>query len=265
MAHKVLVGGTAYDLTGGKTLIGGTEYLITKGRTLIGGTGYDISFVKATFDDLMADATLITSAGRDSSSSRTIRITLNSSTPNGVYYLFALTWAGFDTSPLNSRATIYKVEWTGDDATLTQLKYSDSANGNYLQIYKQISTYSVSLYLSIDGTQSSQYFGGTIQLLQFPSYPPSVCDKTLSGIGLNGVSGRNSSTSQGVSAAYTGTERWLVSWDGNLAYNSPLGTVIYGNYATNPSLLYLSSSYAAISTNGTSAASVYSGAIHSIT
>lgn len=44
MAHKALIGGTGYSITGGRTLIGGTGYVINKGRTLIGGTGYDITF-----------------------------------------------------------------------------------------------------------------------------------------------------------------------------------------------------------------------------
>lgn len=44
MAHKTLINGTSYDISGGKTLIGGTAYKITGGRTLIGGTAYAISF-----------------------------------------------------------------------------------------------------------------------------------------------------------------------------------------------------------------------------
>lgn len=44
MAHKTLIGGTAYDVKGGRTLIGGTGYNIKGGRTLLGGTGYNISF-----------------------------------------------------------------------------------------------------------------------------------------------------------------------------------------------------------------------------
>lgn len=44
MAHKTLIGGTAYEIAGGKSLIGGTAYSKAKGRTLVGGTGYDISF-----------------------------------------------------------------------------------------------------------------------------------------------------------------------------------------------------------------------------
>lgn len=44
MAHKILIGGTAYDIKGGKCLVNGTSYDIKKGRTLINGTGEDIVF-----------------------------------------------------------------------------------------------------------------------------------------------------------------------------------------------------------------------------
>lgn len=48
MAHKTLIGGTAYEIKGGRTLVGGTGYDIKSGRTLVGGTGYDVSLF--TFD-----------------------------------------------------------------------------------------------------------------------------------------------------------------------------------------------------------------------
>lgn len=44
MAHKTLIGGTAYEITGGKTLVNGTAYSIDKGKTLVGGTAYEIGF-----------------------------------------------------------------------------------------------------------------------------------------------------------------------------------------------------------------------------
>ena len=46
MAHKTLISGTAYDITGGKTLVSGTSYSVKNGKVLIGGTAYDISFKK---------------------------------------------------------------------------------------------------------------------------------------------------------------------------------------------------------------------------
>ena len=44
MAHKTLIGGTAYEIKGGRDLIGGTGYSEKKGRVLVNGTGYDIPF-----------------------------------------------------------------------------------------------------------------------------------------------------------------------------------------------------------------------------
>lgn len=44
MAHKTLIGGTAYEISGGKTLVGGTAYSIDKGKTLVGGTAYEVGF-----------------------------------------------------------------------------------------------------------------------------------------------------------------------------------------------------------------------------
>ena len=44
MAHKTLVGDTAYEVKSGRCLVDGTAYSIQKGRTLVDGTGYDVAF-----------------------------------------------------------------------------------------------------------------------------------------------------------------------------------------------------------------------------
>lgn len=44
MAHRTLVEGTAYEITGGRIITGGTAYQIAAGRTLVEGTGYGVSF-----------------------------------------------------------------------------------------------------------------------------------------------------------------------------------------------------------------------------
>lgn len=49
MAHKTLIGGTAYTVKGGRCLVGGTGYKISGGRTLVNGTGYKIGFEYPTF------------------------------------------------------------------------------------------------------------------------------------------------------------------------------------------------------------------------
>lgn len=48
MAHKTLIGGTAYEIKGGRDLIAGTSYQIGRGRTLVNGTAYDVPFAEET-------------------------------------------------------------------------------------------------------------------------------------------------------------------------------------------------------------------------
>lgn len=44
MAHRNMVGGTAYDTTGGRALVDGTVYGIQKGKTMVDGTVREIGF-----------------------------------------------------------------------------------------------------------------------------------------------------------------------------------------------------------------------------
>ena len=44
MAHKTLIGGTAYEIKGGRELIGGTGYAKKSGKVLVNGTAYSIEF-----------------------------------------------------------------------------------------------------------------------------------------------------------------------------------------------------------------------------
>lgn len=45
MAHKTLIDGTAYTVSGGRTLADGTSYNVKNGKVLVDGTAYDISFI----------------------------------------------------------------------------------------------------------------------------------------------------------------------------------------------------------------------------
>lgn len=46
MAHKTLIGGTAYTIKGGKDLIDGTSYAKKQGKALVAGTAQTIAFSK---------------------------------------------------------------------------------------------------------------------------------------------------------------------------------------------------------------------------
>lgn len=48
MGHRVLIGGTSYEITGGMDLVGGTAFSRKAGKCLVGGTAYDIPFVHGT-------------------------------------------------------------------------------------------------------------------------------------------------------------------------------------------------------------------------
>ena len=49
MAHKTLISGTAYSVTGGRELISGTGYDCKAGKTIIGGTAFDVPFGKTEY------------------------------------------------------------------------------------------------------------------------------------------------------------------------------------------------------------------------
>lgn len=44
MAHKTLISGTAYSVSGGREMIGGTGYGCKAGKTIIGGTAFEVKF-----------------------------------------------------------------------------------------------------------------------------------------------------------------------------------------------------------------------------
>lgn len=101
MAHKTLVGGTAYEISGGKTLVSGTAYSIVKGKTLVGGTAYDINFLPAVGTALSActpeEIQAIAQSGLAASYwsvGDTVGITLNGTVGalslSGTYYAFII-------------------------------------------------------------------------------------------------------------------------------------------------------------------------------
>ena len=53
MAHKTLIDGVGYSVTGGKTLVDGTGRKITGGNTLIGGSAYIMKFDK--YNSILVD------------------------------------------------------------------------------------------------------------------------------------------------------------------------------------------------------------------
>lgn len=44
MAHKAMIDGKVYEVSGGKTMVGGKVYSIANGKTMVGGKAYEIAF-----------------------------------------------------------------------------------------------------------------------------------------------------------------------------------------------------------------------------
>lgn len=211
MGHKVLIGGTAYDIKGGKTLIGGTAYDIKGGKTLIDGTGYDISFGGAvpTIAELMADATLLVSAGRNSRSSGTVSIA-KADVPTGTSYLFSFCYGYL---------SIYKVtkDSSSADPELTLLNESTTNYG-----HARVNN-SGGIYYSSTGSSNTSVYGATLALFQFGGYTEQQIDACLSAVTLAHKGGRNSSS--------TSTVQAMSGWPG----------YFFGAYSTYLEFSYVSS------------------------
>lgn len=182
MGHKVLINGTAYELTGGKTMINGTAYSISKGRTLIDGTGYDIGFSSLpTLVELFSDATVVEIEGINSNGASSVSIDINKYR-TGLYYALSI---------CNGFIGVYKFK---DDA-LSELFINVS---DYAHIYRNSNVFLERfVYYSHTGTEITNVYGATMVLLQFPSYDEETVDTVLSGFQVVIGAGRNSN-SQGI-------------------------------------------------------------------
>lgn len=92
MAHKTLIGGTAYEISGGKTLIDGTGYSIDNGKALADGTAYEVGFGVA-YEVLLDLGTITTTPFLEMNNAINIPVVIdfdpykiNACTINGVLY-----------------------------------------------------------------------------------------------------------------------------------------------------------------------------------
>ena len=214
MGHKTLIGGTAYDISGGKTLIGGTAYDIKGGKTLIGGTGYDISFAQReqTLPALMAAANLIDIAGRNSSSTGTVSLTLPAA---GTYYILSF---------CEGYMSVSKVIYDGSSCTNTVLA---QISGGYTRPQAYVSGGTV--YYSNNGTGSASVRGATLAVFQFDDYTETEADAIFAAATYTRRAGRNSSSTGTISSsALTDPCTLFLATDTYIA----LSTLVFGGGET---------------------------------
>lgn len=249
MAHKTLIGGTSYNVAGGKALIDGTSYSIAKGKTLVGGTGYDISFGTPVerFARLMSNAVTYKRAGRDNSSSAEVHAYIN---PNefGTYYVFAIS---------RKAIGIHKVVFDAASSwTITNLfTYGTGATNLYASTFL---TYP-DVYLSSSGSTATSVYGGQIAILTFTGYAEETVDDILSSITGVAVDGATGSRTAVYLEGITADAYCIAGYSQYIGVSCPIGNVVYGDYTSNPSLVYYDTSRTRlyISTNGTSSTATY--------
>lgn len=176
MSGKTYIGGTAYDITGGKTLIGGTAYDITAGKTLIGSTAYDISFAKEipSWDDLFSSMTIVSTAGRNASSTSTVRIARSNAPSSDTCYLFVV--RPLRVVLVNTLSiSIFKVK----NRTVVENIYVSNYNGiGYAGYYEQTSYW----YYATDpaATSATSVYGATLAIVTFSNqYSEEQVDSSL--------------------------------------------------------------------------------------
>ena len=177
MAHKTLLGGTSYDISGGKTLVNGTAYSIAGGKTLVSGTAYNISF-GVDLAALFSGMTVLNVVGRNSSTRNTVQM--------------------YVTDYLQSGETAYVLSFGSGNVSITKIKrgtdrgtilyQSSSTSGNiYFDAYDQLA-------YSDDGwTSITKKYGATLALVQFDQ-PETKVDAALSALQYVTSTGRNTSS-----------------------------------------------------------------------
>lgn len=227
MGHKTLIGGTAYEIKGGKTLIGGTAYDIKGGKTLIGGTGFDISFAQReqTLPALMAAANLIDIAGRNSSSTGTVSLTLPAA---GTYYILSF---------CEGYMSVSKVIYDGSSCTNTVLA---QISGGYTRPQAYVSGGTV--YYSNNGTGSATVRGATLAVFQFDDYTETEADAIFAAATYTRRAGRNSSSTGNVggNGTFSNPATLFIATNNLVAFSTVAmnedDMVYYSNCADNPSM-----------------------------
>lgn len=152
MAHKTLIDGTAYEISGGKTLIDGTAFAIDKGKTLVGGTAYEVGFGSP-----MAKVTLLADTFEYFSYCSAY---IDYKTPNGDYvHLYT---AGEYELPIGTEM-VFALKYGGKDRVSMYITLNDEsvASGDMEAFYE----YTLTGNITID-FYNGYYNGGAIYITE---------------------------------------------------------------------------------------------------
>ena len=185
MAHKTLIGGTSYDISGGKTLVNGTSYNIAGGKTLVNGVGYDISF-GVDLAALFSRMTVLHVEGVNGRSKQGVNF--------GAGGYVGIGNTGYVFSFCGGDCSIFKVV-VGQ--TITPIYQSSTSYAGLSMSYSGIIAYYHGVDTTPPGSSSyntSSVYGATLALVQFDQ-PEAKVDAALSALQYVASDGVNASSS----------------------------------------------------------------------
>lgn len=154
MAHKPLIGGTAYEIKGGKTLIDGTAYSIKSGKTLVGGTAYEVGFG--------ADTAIVRLMSDTFEDGNYASAYINYITPDGD--TGSLSTAGTYELPIGTSITC-SLKFRGKDRASLSIYF----NGDNVESSQTDASYSFTLTQNIAIRPYNLYYnGGTMHVAEVP-------------------------------------------------------------------------------------------------
>ena len=266
---RVTIGGTNYQIVGGRTNIG-TAYDIPRGKVTVGGTNYTIKLYPRNIKHLLMHLEACDWDSNTSPSEATVYVS-DFARGSGTYYLFSIN---------QGLLSIHKVVYNATNKTVTTTQFGSATSNyqrfNYLYVEGN-GTNSLKLWHTRSGapTQAWPEYNCMLILFYLPtnSYTVAEADSILSNITISRTAARSSGGSSATATLTTDTSNLT----GKIAYVvaddefSFTRISAYNNYqvlnyglANNPSLLYMTSSTAGISKTGTSNTAILNGAIGTI-
>lgn len=174
MAHKTLIGGTAYNIIGGRSMVNGTGYSIASGRTLINGTGYNINFESGAVAMLYTTGDFVFQRSTDVESGKTLIASYTGFEKTGFEFFNKQPWA----SQLSNIKNVYCIE----EIAPINMNYWFAESRNLKQI--NFTNINISHVESIAGT-----FSACSNLTGSPIYWPNVVDMSSAYSGCSNLTG----------------------------------------------------------------------------
>lgn len=192
------VGNTARKVKSIYVGVDGVARKVKKAYVGVNGVARLCYSSEVSFDDLMADMTLLTISGNNSVMSSGTVIISNSNIPEGVFYIFSF---------CKGEMGVYK--GTRDSSTVSKTTLFQSGT-NYGNVYIYDHGHEeYSLRYSHTGSSATSVNGATLAMVQFPNHTEEEIDAVFSKLTAGTAAGRSRSGTGTVSLALPSSETYM--------------------------------------------------------